>query len=222
MRCHCFERGCIQDVFFRVGKLVFVLRWCLWSAGRAQHKFVGAQAIAVTLAHPVLLDYTIPWVIVTAYSPVEITKNVCLKLTIWKTGSTTSVCIGCSNNNTAANSRLSAWGFNCMYKRHCHYNKHIYWMRGTLGQYCYWTGCRVVVFFSHLCELSTIQQNLAAASFSNFICLFSNSRRSSDPTIQWPLQMTLTSDLDLAYFCLFNLFSLTAGLNLSKFLHRLA
>ena len=33
------------------------------------------------------------------------------KPTIWKTGSTTSVCIGCSNNNTAANSRLSAWGF---------------------------------------------------------------------------------------------------------------
>ena len=70
----------------------------------------------------------------------------------------------------------------------------------------------LLVFFPHLCELSTIQQNLAAASFSNFICLFSNSRRSSDPTIQWPLQMTLMSDLDLAYFCLFNLFSLTAGL----------
>ena len=34
-----------------------------------------------------------------------------LKPLIWKTGSTSSICIGCSNNNTAANSRLSKWGF---------------------------------------------------------------------------------------------------------------
>ena len=40
----------------------------------------------------------------------DITWDLTLKPTIWKIGSTTSVCIGCSNN-TAANSRLSAWGF---------------------------------------------------------------------------------------------------------------
>ena len=34
-----------------------------------------------------------------------------LKPPIWKTGSTSSICIGCSNNITAAISRLSAWGF---------------------------------------------------------------------------------------------------------------
>ena len=34
-----------------------------------------------------------------------------VKPPIRKTGSTSSICIGCSNNNTAANSRLSAWGF---------------------------------------------------------------------------------------------------------------
>ena len=32
--------------------------------------------------------------------------NCCFKTPIWKTGSTSSICIGCSNNNTAANSRL--------------------------------------------------------------------------------------------------------------------
>ena len=91
-----------------------------------------------------------------------------------------------------------------MYKRHCHYNKHTYWV-GVLSVNIVIEPVAVLLFFFHLCELSTIQQNLAAA-FSNFICLFSNSKRSSDSTIQWPLQMTLTSDLDHAYFCLFNLF----------------
>ena len=45
--------------------------------------------------------------------PLDLAKILlkCFKPTIWKTGSTTSVCIGCSNNKTAANSRLSAWGF---------------------------------------------------------------------------------------------------------------
>ena len=35
---------------------------------------------------------------------------------VWKTGSTSSICIGCSNNNTAANSRLSTWEFNSQLK----------------------------------------------------------------------------------------------------------
>ena len=34
-----------------------------------------------------------------------------VKPTLWRTRSTSSMCIGCSNNNTEANSRLSAWGF---------------------------------------------------------------------------------------------------------------
>ena len=33
----------------------------------------------------------------------------CFKPTLWRTQSTSSICIGWSNNNTAANSRLSAW-----------------------------------------------------------------------------------------------------------------
>ena len=43
----------------------------------------------------------------------------------------------------------------------------------------------------------TLQQNLAIASSSNFLCLFSNRRRSSDRTNKWPLRMTLMWDLDL-------------------------
>ena len=39
------------------------------------------------------------------------TDHSCIvKPLIWKTRSTSSICIGCSNNNTVANSRLSAWG----------------------------------------------------------------------------------------------------------------
>ena len=74
---------------------------------------------------------------------------------------------------------------------------YIYWPRGTLGQSCYWTGfCRV--FFFHFFELSTLEQNLAIASFSNFLCLFSNNRRMADSTNRWPLRMTLMCDLDLS------------------------
>ena len=42
---------------------------------------------------------------------VFVSQNAVFKPPIWKTGSTSSICIGCSNNNTEANSKLSAWGF---------------------------------------------------------------------------------------------------------------
>ena len=77
----------------------------------------------------------------------------------------------------------------------------IYWPRGTLGQYCYWSGCRGV-FFRRF-DFPPLQQNLATASSSNFLCLFSNSRRRSDRTNKWPLWMTLMCDLDLSVPLLF-------------------
>ena len=64
-------------------------------------------------------------------------------------------------------------------------------------------GVVAVGFFFHLYDWHALQQNLAIASSSNFLCLFSNSRRSSDRTNKWPLRMTLMCDLDvsvLSYF----------------------
>ena len=67
-----------------------------------------------------------------------------------------------------------------------------------LGLYTDIAVVAVVFFFPPLhLDLATLQQNLAIASFSNSLCYFSNSRRSADLTNWWPLQMTLTSDLDL-------------------------
>ena len=55
-------------------------------------------------------------------------------------------------------------------------------------------------FFFHPCNWRSLQQNLAIASSSKFLCLFSYSRRSADVTNRWPLQKTLTCDLDLQSF----------------------
>ena len=44
--------------------------------------------------------------------PIPMMQEIGLNPRNWKTRSTSSICIGCSNNNTAANSGLSAWGFN--------------------------------------------------------------------------------------------------------------
>ena len=76
----------------------------------------------------------------------------------------------------------------------------IYW-----GQCYYCTGCHG--FFSHLFDWSMLQQNLAIASFTNFMCLFSNSRRSADSINRWHLWMTLARDLDLIVLLHFEPFS---------------
>ena len=55
-----------------------------------------------------------------------------------------------------------------------------------------------VGFFFRRFDFPPLQQNLATASSSNFLCLFSNSRRRSDITNKWPLRMTLMCDLDLS------------------------
>ena len=55
----------------------------------------------------------------------------------------------------------------------------------------------------HLCNQSTLQQNLAIALSSNFLSLFSNTRRRSDSTNRWPLKMALTYDLDLSVLLYF-------------------
>ena len=77
-----------------------------------------------------------------------------------------------------------------------------YWPKRLLfGQYCYWSGCRG--FFFRRYGWHALQQNLAIASSSNFLCLFSNSRRSADRTNKWPLRMTLMCDLDLSVLSYF-------------------
>ena len=68
----------------------------------------------------------------------------------------------------------------------------------VLGLYCYCAGCRGFFFCLFNCRL--LQQNLAIASFSDFLLLCSNSRRHADSTSRWPLQMTLMCDLDLTVF----------------------
>ena len=75
------------------------------------------------------------------------------------------------------------------------------------------------LFFFHLCNGHALQQNLAIASFSNLLCLFSNSRRSYDSTNRWPLPMTLIRDLDL---CILSHKSVPAEQNISKFLQSVA
>ena len=59
-------------------------------------------------------------------------------------------------------------------------------------------GVFAVGFFFRRFDFPPLQQNLAIASSSNFLCLFSNSRRSADRTNKWPLRMTLMCDLDLS------------------------
>ena len=62
-----------------------------------------------------------------------------------------------------------------------------------------WLPC----FFFRRYGWHALQQNLAIASSSSFLCLFSNSRRSSDRTNKWPLRMTLMCDLDLSVLSYF-------------------
>ena len=64
-------------------------------------------------------------------------------------------------------------------------------------------GVVAVGFFFRRYGWHALQQNLAIASSSNFLCLFSNSRRSSDRTNKWPLRMTLMCDLDLSVLSYF-------------------
>ena len=61
----------------------------------------------------------------------------------------------------------------------------------------------VNIFFFRRYDWHVLQQNLAIAPSSNFLCLFSNSRRSSDRTNKWPLRMTLMYDLDLSVISYF-------------------
>ena len=67
--------------------------------------------------------------------------------------------------------------------------------------------CFLLFFFVSTCanlfNQRTLQQNLTIASSSNFLSLFSNTRRRSDRTNKWPLRMTLTCDLDLSVLLYF-------------------
>ena len=74
----------------------------------------------------------------------------------------------------------------------------------------------------HLYNWSTLQQNLAIAPFSNFLCLFSNRRHRSNSTNRWPLWMTLIHDLDLMYFRILSYNSVPAEQNIPKFLQSVA
>ena len=85
-----------------------------------------------------------------------------------------------------------------------------------LGQYCYWSGRRG--FFFHPCNWWLLHPNLAIASSSNFLCLFSYSRRSADATTGdlygWPWCVTLT----FQSFHILSHNSVSAGQKISKFL----